>query len=145
MLCDQIELRSDFLPWSALMRIEESPSRITLFTPISAANSRALIEASVSTSNTVAGKCICCESEANTSPASLRMTTPIPARFSLLKSAPSIFSFYIIMIWRSPTRSRCSSRWWCGNVKRGELWCPNLIDCVMCVDVWWVPYWVFTV
>ena len=80
-------------PQSALMRIEESPSRITLFTPISAANSRALIEASVSTSNTVAGKCICCESEANTSPALLRMTTPIPARFSLIKSAPSIFFF----------------------------------------------------
>ena len=24
------------------------------------------------------------------------------------------------------------------------MWCPNLIDCVMCVGVWWVPHRVFT-
>ena len=59
--------------------------------PITATNSRALLAASVSTSNTIAGNGICCESEAKTSPTSLRMTTPIPAWFSLLKSAPSKF------------------------------------------------------
>ena len=26
----------------------------------------------------------------------------------------------------------------------GRLWCPDLIDYVMCVGVWWVPHWVFT-
>ena len=24
------------------------------------------------------------------------------------------------------------------------MWYPNLIDCMMCVDVWWVPHRVFT-
>ena len=26
----------------------------------------------------------------------------------------------------------------------GRLWCPDLIDYVMCVGVWWVPHWIFT-
>ena len=41
--------------------------------------------------STFAGSWICCESKAKTSPTSLRTTTPIPAQFSLLKSAPSKF------------------------------------------------------
>ena len=24
------------------------------------------------------------------------------------------------------------------------MWCPNLIDCVMCAGVWWIPHRVFT-
>ena len=92
--------------WSALMRIVESPSRITLFIPISIANSRARLAASVSTSSTIAGSWICCESEAKTSPTSLRTTTPIPAQFSLLKSAPS--KFILTLSWSGGLQQEAS-------------------------------------
>ena len=77
------------LNWRALMRIAQSPSRMTLFTPISIANSRAFHAARVSTTRTVEGNQICYEKEAMTRPASFRTTTPIPARLSWLKRAPS--------------------------------------------------------
>ena len=79
------------LLWTALMRISQSPSRITQFTPISMASSRALLAAKVSTSRTVAESEIYCEREANTRPSSFLITTPILAWFSWKKRAPSKF------------------------------------------------------
>ena len=76
------------LNWRALMRIAQSPSRMTLFTLISIANSKALHVAGVSTFKAVESNRICCERKAMTKSTSFRTTTPIPARHSWLKRAP---------------------------------------------------------
>ena len=81
------------------MRIAQSPSRMILFSPISIANSRALRAARVSTSRTVEGNRICYEREVMTRPASFRTTTPIPARLSWLKKAPSKLILKLELPW----------------------------------------------
>ena len=73
------------------MKTSQSPSRFTRFTPISMANSKALLAAKVSTSRTIAESEICCEREANTRLSSFLIITPILAWFSWKKRAPLKF------------------------------------------------------
>lgn len=75
-----------------LMTISQLPFNITLSTPSSRANSSPRLAAKVLTSRTVEGSRTCRDSEVITKSASLRITTPILARFALLKKAPSKLS-----------------------------------------------------
>ena len=59
--------------------VSESPSIMARVMLNSCANSTALRAAIASTWATVVGNGICCDRDAITSPAELRITTPIPA------------------------------------------------------------------
>lgn len=71
-----------FMLWSALIRISQSPSSITMSKPSSRANSSTLLVAKSSTSRIVEGSGSYWVKEAITIPMLSRMITPMPAHYS---------------------------------------------------------------